>query len=781
MGKGDQPSPQCDPQAAQALRWTLAPLVPDADLSQWSDAELIEQYGYLLPAGGGGGGAGTSAGGGGEAVDPVKPPDKPETPPDKPEDPIPVKTVKSLVVIRADDHFAPGKESLDVQYKILGLSGDTVKVEVTSPYYSGGPIYTGELTSGEKSDGSHTLHWDGKANCSAGELKGAYIHPLYSPYKVKISGGGFQGEEEFSVLYHSIMLKRGPWTPDEKEPSKDKEKEWAQYKLNELGYHGGPVGKDTDGYLKKAVIRYKDRHKKMHKRKHSSYNGAITDELKKALAAGDNRQIWLDETAFERVDAESEVNVEALTYRNADEFLGAKKETLEKARVNRPLVPVEAVIYIKTKNDTKVESPGAVGPVRINWRFIDEKEDLGIQAEPMPGEPSRTKLYLERALKLHGGRAGKNGDNCHVKYGGLRTKAAKYFSAPFLLGSNYVPYTASKDTGQKVVFSKACVDQGKYPKRVGRAGIFFRPSFIAGDAYRLKAEIDFKGLPNKGKLESLHKVTGVDTRINWKTGTFRVRRYNKIAMLIKWPGRSGELPLEDVAYEYTPAWLDIDTYNITKKKITDVLTEAQYRKIVKQNTKHKTADKVHLKEEYLGGVKVPEQTTEECNAYAALVNTYFTDKFLVPISFDLGDQLSETIRKEHPWGFIVVDFLLHKPITIKQNPPEDNTVVATNWVGVGCSFGLPGAIVLISVDDSSKDYATVAHEMAHAFWLQHWENAPGKKPLEHDKKDHNCMMSYISANPPYPHQGYGVYTPHFCGKCNLKLRGWKVTKLPPHS
>jgi hypothetical protein len=44
-------------------------------------------------------------------------------------------------------------------------------------------------------------------------------------------------------------------------------------------------------------------------------------------------------------------------------------------------------------------------------------------------------------------------------------------------------------------------------------------------------------------------------------------------------------------------------------------------------------------------------------------------------------------------------------------------------------------------------------------------------------------MSY-SAGPPAPaHQRQHTYTPHLCGKCNLKLRGWDILKalMPANS
>lgn len=73
------------------------------------------------------------------------------------------------------------------------------------------------------------------------------------------------------------------------------------------------------------------------------------------------------------------------------------------------------------------------------------------------------------------------------------------------------------------------------------------------------------------------------------------------------------------------------------------------------------------------------------------------------------------------------------------------------------------------------------HEIAHALFLKHYKNAPDHVVADHDQSDDNCVMSYIARAPENntfignaDHYGPGQYDPEFCGKCNLKLRGWNI-------
>jgi hypothetical protein len=688
-------------------------------------------------------------------------------------------TPRLLELVSVDDHFAPGHESLDIHYKISGLSDEPVRLRITSPHADVNPVFERELTDAEKADGEHTIAWDGKSSAQSGTLKDRHIHGLFSPYKAEVHhSDGLKGELPFKVLYHSLRLRQGPWTPDEMEPPKSETNAWVQYKLNELGYWGGPVRKDTQGYLKKAVIRYKANHKGLRETFYDKYTGTITAALTDALAKNENPRRGVEGDAFSDPKAEAKVWVEGLTYEvlragaggaEVDDF-GHARPPKEKQRLNRPLIPVEVEITLKAKNDAAVLAPAGVGPLRINWRFKDADEDVTRPFPHTAAEPTLARRYLEKALKTKGGRSGK-GDNAHQDYAGIRSQNdATNCAAPFLLGDFCVPYTAIKDAGQKVVYTEACTDAAKYPKRLGKAGIFFRPSYIAGDDYQLTAEIDFTGRPNKGELEGFHGVTDVGSRMHVDSGTFRVWRDGRVAVSIGWPARKGSNEWAEVRDEFLGAYVDVDVGGIASKSITDVLTEAEYRAIVVARTKHKNPAKIQLHADAIVGVDLPKQGKMTPAAYRAAVRTFAND-YWDAISVPLRRKLSANIRKEHPSGFVVVDFHTHRAVQVV-NPanPAPQSFIAWTF-----SVGLPDSFVFADQMDPDKVYYVVAHEMGHNYWLKHWENAGGIA-AHHDRDDHNCVMSYSNSNDPplHAHQRPGQYTPHFCGKCILKLRGWNV-------
>jgi len=119
-----------------------------------------------------------------------------------------------LKLTQLDDHFAPSHEEIEYEYEIKGLKEKKVELIVEGSNYSKNPIFKQELTSQQKENGKRKLKWDGKANCSDGDLKDQFIHPLYAPYTLKLvcNDPAVEDKKEFKVLYHSIELDFGTHT-----------------------------------------------------------------------------------------------------------------------------------------------------------------------------------------------------------------------------------------------------------------------------------------------------------------------------------------------------------------------------------------------------------------------------------------------------------------------------------------------------------------------------------------------------------------------------------------
>ncbi|MCC7541441.1 MAG: hypothetical protein IT379_34810 [Deltaproteobacteria bacterium] len=702
-----------------------------------------------------------------------------------------LKVPAMLDITKVDAQFASSKEKLDIQYEIALMAKQKVILEISSAHLDGGkPLFKKELDAAQKKDGVHTFQWDGKA--TEGKIKDKHISPLYTPYKVKLYVDGkahHTDEREFQVLYDSIKLTQGPWTHDEAIPPEADEKKFVAYHLNRLGYWAGPVGNDFDDYLKISTILYKSNHPKLHKVKFSDYNDTIDATLKAALKAGDRSRTFIKGDGITNPKGTAEIRVELLTYEKDGsewaEYL-THRPTKMKERRTRPLIPLEVEILLKGKAGKGVSAPGGVGPAHIAWTFKDPPEDTSTQYDVTASEPSRTKKFIDKALKEKGG--GPGGDNCPKEYGGIREAAATNYKTPFVLGTKYECWDVKDDSGAKKVYTEAVVDGTKYPKRLGKAGVLFRPSYVAGDAYIVKAELEFRkdtaDLPNKADLEKRHGLAANKT-IKVSTGTLTIKHFGEIAMVITWPARAGGRELDKVRTEFEKAYVDLTTGHSTKK-MTDVLTNDQYGTIVAAETSL-TKAQATLSDDTGYARAVPAQGVQNAANYKTLVDTRVITDFWEKANFKgaIREKLTENLRGEHstlspkptfiPRGFVLVETIANKPVDLLKDPATgDNTIVVAGYIAPLSSIGIADSFSIINTQDADKAYYVEAHEMGHNCFLQHWENAGGKHDASHDKKDHNCLLAYPEGSAPtvHLHQKTGSFTPHFCGKCNLKIRGW---------
>jgi hypothetical protein len=77
-----------------------------------------------------------------------------------------------------------------------------------------------------------------------------------------------------------------------------------------------------------------------------------------------------------------------------------------------------------------------------------------------------------------------------------------------------------------------------------------------------------------------------------------------------------------------------------------------------------------------------------------------------------------------------------------------------------------------------KDSFLITHEIGHTYYLSH----PTQEPLDHDGADKNCTMWYlhsgqVASRGQVDMSSGSANESKFCGKCLLKLRGWKVRAL----
>jgi hypothetical protein len=722
-----------------------------------------------------------------------------------------------LVLNNVDHHFAPSVEIVNFDYSIQGLRDEKIDLEISSDHYPNNPIYTRELTANDKADGDHKIiSWNGRAN-GGGPLQNKYINPLYAPYKVKMKcakiANGKTDEKLFLVLYHSIKIQDGTYTADDNEPDANAELiKWVQYKLNKLGYFAGPVDDTDRPQLRRAIRRYTYAMPGLF-----GINKTIDDrnnaKFQQQLRDGKGTRQILQNNHFPAVGTQAKAYIDHdYFYAGEHDFLNAQGHTAkDTAMLDRFEWPLEVKVYLLSKNDgdgTKngIDASQAVGPVDIEWSVEDTPEDT--THLPAPGNlhiPSRTRNYVQAALQATRAVAGNNdNDNCPDTNGnGQRHNPARnadYFG----IGNYPEPFTSQNVGG--VVYTKVHVNANANPNKIGRAGVLFRGSYIAGDTYKVKAKISFtRHNADNGQLVQSHTDLAnktnktLDKMLGAETGEIVIWRRHHISALVNWPDPGRDIDFNGIAqmYEYANCELDIthedydieDLYDTAIKR--DALLDVLHNHLPMWERDNMVFNNKGL---YPFPIR-PQRLNESAADYKIYINGEVYEGLPnINMTFDIiAESLYDQVSGLRPAGTIVLRANLVAPVRIRRKLPlllrfglirsiEDWFDWHPNYysgdqlhaVSAGNNKGV--ALLDNAGTVMDKDKYLFAHEMAHCRYMQHWE-APGGQDQDHDQNDHNCIMSYAERIPTRPnlHWSKGnLDEPRFCGKCILKLRGWDV-------
>ncbi len=332
---------------------------------------------------------------------------------------------------------------------------------------------------------------------------------------------------------------------------------WYKLKLNEAGYHAGPAHEDSETPHVKLALQEFQRCVPKHggpPHERLEAKGARDNDTKAVLSpvSVDHRRPLFADTAradqtLEHVapvlkDPASDlvVWVEDRHYYTAmdaatkgrlpnarltmEDYGGAMsisdndRVTVESKSVARPWIPLQVKVPLLTKGDAIMASGGTVplfhpemlhatGPLRVDWKFTDLEADYTkIDSANYNSDGrvrTRTRRFIRETITTQAGGA-KHNDlpvaNCPDKYGGIRT-SGDYHKQPFgLLQESLAPWRAVDDPGHKSVCTLAHDDLGQadakmHPTHHGYAGVYFHPSRIAGDGYRLWVSVSLEAHP----------------------------------------------------------------------------------------------------------------------------------------------------------------------------------------------------------------------------------------------------------------------------------------------
>lgn len=240
--------------------------------------------------------------------------------------------------------------------------------------------------------------------------------------------------------------------------------------------------------------------------------------------------LWADDQHYYThgpIPANCDPNLGLGDYRGDMELAGDGKVDKDQDAICRPWIPLAIRPRLLSRNDelSRETMPdwneamaACVGPLRVDWTFSEAVEDLKLidtmmtQTQitaPTHSTKVRTSTFIKKTLEKNAFMDnGKTYSNCPKKYGGLRPDAqgalGGYYKELFGLGAkSLAPWKASDDTNTTSVCCAMHDDLGQAPEKLaaerrGAAGVYFHPSHIAGDGYRVHAAVSFAAMPGKG-------------------------------------------------------------------------------------------------------------------------------------------------------------------------------------------------------------------------------------------------------------------------------------------
>ncbi len=745
-----------------------------------------------------------------------------------------LEVVPILALTFSDHHFAPSREQIRIDYDIRGLSHRVVTLTIR-PAGSNYRFYEMLLDDGQKADGSHSIAWDGRIN--RGARNGRYIDPLDAPYRIRIlcpeaTGGGTASNELF-VYYHSIRLEQGTWTPDGQVPNKAANPmRWVQYKLNELGYFAGPVDGVKGAQTSRALRRYTyaaPGDYALQPKEHDAEGHATLDAQ---LTAGDfRRQIF--ENGPDRLPGAGE---QARAFIEHDYFYGTMAEFVnpighlakDQAKLDPIQFPVEASLRLVSRDDVDGTGAGvdvdpeAIGPLEIEWDVDDPPEDTDVLPPnpPTAAIPSRGRLYVDAVLLATQDAAQR--DNCRVEVGGRRAAvhdAGQYFA----IGAQHAPWTTTHAGTQ--VFST--VHQGPAAHanagKRGRAGAWFRGSYIAGDNFRIRARMAFARHPNAATLAANHiALAGLTGRVpstitDAESGDFTLWRIHHVAAIVDWPspGRRVRPDFARVREIYRSAHCELHADDVPRYD-AHALFPTGPEQVAFVNAIHAAmpaAPNLAVIQAHAGpgGVAarafsgyglypypiLPHGPATSAATYRGMLRNMVTSFEADAVLEAIASQIREKVAARRPAGAVFLRFHWHPAAFVRCGWRVVGRAKDLFWPYYATTenscIGLEHGVACLENQMTSAEGAYLfAHEVAHCRFMQHHEtdftHVVSDFPNDHDTADHNCSMSYpdgISSRPGLAWTPGSAEQPRFCGKCILKLRGWDVTAaalpLPAHS
>lgn len=604
------------------------------------------------------------------------------------------------------------------------------------------PVFRKALGTGDLSAGDHDYFWrEGKtlarpagmpyrvqiqAHTDMHEDDGLALAAAHTEVRLWCHAGTGKDPKDYWTDPVSLELALAPWLPPPEPPRGSVQ--YYKLILARAGYHPGPIDDDQEREeFKTALAEFQRSWAKL--KRVGGYErlaalGKLDQETKNQFSKGVGRHrrplfgdsttrrdladweeqrrlgdlskdliVWVDDRHCYTSGPGSPSGLMAMNNYRGKMDIGDERVKKDRESIPRPWIPVEVSLPLLSKHDP-LEPTGrpprvteamrrAVGPIRVDWTFKDLEPDP--KFVPSPDKKNhRARRWIQEIVK-HNCPEKINGTDC----GGIRPAALdSYYRAALGFGvkDSLQPWLAYDDSGAKTICTLVHDDLGQdeqklYESYVGKAGVYLRPSRIAGDGYVFCAQVSFKPLPhgqdfpNRAALERRYPQRPLG-----RTTDMRVWRKTCYRGYIGWlpaPQPGWEATMEETAALYRPGYVHfVHPGHVPQQyDVKRLVSAEEFEKLVDDKLQYKNSPFQSLKARYTEGYIWPylhlphyglwprQETLNEFETWLRTgLDEISWDRYCAPLMMLLIQRVEERYGRLR--GHLLVEFATSPPVLL---------------------------------------------------------------------------------------------------------------------
>ncbi len=377
------------------------------------------------------------------------------------------------------------------------------------------------------------------------------------------------------------------------------------------------------------------------------------------------------------------------------EFGNDFKHERDRLNTARPWIPIELRVLVKGRTGSPVFAPLAVGNVRVDWNVVDPAEDLTQIGAANTYIPRK---YVDDAMTAtrNSNAANPGFDNAPPMtvggqpgtFVGVRGNSMNDYLESLFTVTNDDGTVGAIEIENNLVKKRADIAGGL----AGRSYLVFRPSIMAGDNYKITAQVNFDDDDaNKDALLAKYVQAGAPgDPFRAETGTMTVWRKVRVAAYITWGAITGPADPDFVPWEAASAARSVESIYRKAHMIFDgdglddhtvmpasrtvpiqsLFSPAEYHRLFGRRFQGANIAMDNL---FTLPFVQAQRATETGVQYMRRLRTDTRAWWNDP-QYDLCGDLGKKVRRLFGPGWIVVNHEFHKPRLVFTNITNDNGV-----------------------------------------------------------------------------------------------------------